>query len=53
MGGSLETQFLYHYVHRSRRPLVDQLQPVLKAMLLGGETRRIYEQALADAEQQP
>jgi polar amino acid transport system substrate-binding protein len=53
MDGILETQFLYHYVHRSRRPLVDQLQPVLKAMLLHGETRRIYEQALADAERQP
>lgn len=53
MDGILETQFLYHYVHRSRRQLVDQLQPVLKAMLVGGETRRIYEQALADAARQP
>jgi len=43
----LETLFLYHYVHNSRLDLVESLTPVLKQMLLNGETKRIHEQAIA------
>jgi len=46
MEGILETLFLYHYVHVSRRDLVEQLQPVLKTMLLSGETRWIRDELL-------
>jgi polar amino acid transport system substrate-binding protein len=46
MEGVLETLFLYHYVHVSRRDLVEQLTPVLKEMLLSGETRLIREEML-------
>ena len=46
MEGILETLFLYHYVHVSRRDLVEQLTPVLKEMLLSGETRLIREEML-------
>jgi polar amino acid transport system substrate-binding protein len=46
MEGILETLFLYHYVHVSRRDLVDQLTPVLKKMLLDGEIRRNREEML-------
>ncbi len=47
MDGILETLFLYHYVHNSRLDLVESLTPVLKQMLLNGETKRIHEQAIA------
>ena len=47
MEGILETLFLYHYVHASRSELVDQLIPVLKKMLLAGETRKTHEEVLA------
>lgn len=46
MDGILETLLLYHYVHVSRRDLVDQLTSVLKEMLLSGETRRIRDETL-------
>ena len=46
MEGILETLFLYHYVHVSRSELVDQLTPVLKKMLLSGETRKMREQSI-------
>jgi polar amino acid transport system substrate-binding protein len=45
MEGVLETLFLYHYVHVSRSDLVDRLKPVLKKMLLSGETRKIREES--------
>ena len=45
--GVLETLFLYHYVHNSRLDLVESLTPVLKQMLLKGETKRIHEQVMA------
>ena len=47
MEGILETLFLYHYVHKSRSELVEQLSPVLKNMLQTGETRRLREAAHA------
>jgi ABC-type amino acid transport substrate-binding protein len=47
MDGILETLFLYHYVHNSRLDLVESLTPVLKQMLLKGDTKRIREQVLA------
>ena len=46
MDGVLETFFLYHYVHNSRLDLVESLTPVLKQMLLKGETKRIREQVM-------
>ena len=46
MDGVLETLFLYHYVHNSRLDLVEKLTPVLKQMLLNGETKRIHEQLI-------
>jgi len=46
MEGILETLFLYHYVHVSRSELVDRLIPVLKKMLLSGETRKMREQSI-------
>lgn len=46
MAGILETIFLYHYVHVSRADLVERLSPVLREMLLSGETRRDREAAL-------
>jgi ABC-type amino acid transport substrate-binding protein len=46
MDGVLETLFLYHYVHKSRLDLVEKLTPVLKQMLLNGETRRIHDQVM-------
>jgi len=53
MEGVLETLFLYHYVHTSRADLVSRLTPVLKDMLLSGETRRIGQSFLADMADQP
>ena len=47
MDGVLETLFLYHYVHNSRFDLVEKLTPVLKQMLLNGETKRIHDQVTA------
>lgn len=47
MEGILETLFLYHYVHKSRSGLVEQLSTVLKNMLQTGETRRLREATLA------
>jgi polar amino acid transport system substrate-binding protein len=47
MDGILETLFLYHYVHNSRLDLVESLTPVLKQMLLKGDTKRIREQVMA------
>jgi hypothetical protein len=47
MDGVLETFFLYHYVHNSRLDLVESLTPVLKQMLLKGDTKRIREQVMA------
>lgn len=47
MDGILETLFLYHYVHKTRLDLVESLTPVLKQMLLNGETKRIHEQVMA------
>lgn len=47
MEGILETLFLYHYVHKSRSGLVEQLSTVLKNMLRTGETRRLREATLA------
>jgi ABC-type amino acid transport substrate-binding protein len=46
MDGVLETLFLYHYVHHSRLDLVEKLTPVLKQMLLNGETKRIHDQVM-------
>jgi ABC-type amino acid transport substrate-binding protein len=48
MDGVLETFFLYHYVHNSRLDLVEKLAPVLKQMLLEGETKRIHEQVMSN-----
>lgn len=53
MEGILETLFLYHYVHESRRELVDRLSEVLRTMLVSGETRRIREQVIAGFEESP
>jgi len=53
MEGVLESQFLYHYVNRNRSDLVDRLRPVLKEMLISGETRRIHDRALAAAGARP
>jgi len=53
MEGILETLFLYHYVHVKRADLVDRLIPVLKKMLLSGETRRTKESFLAAITEQP
>jgi polar amino acid transport system substrate-binding protein len=47
MDGILETLFLYHYVHNSRLDLVESLTPVLKQMLLKGDTKRIREHVIA------
>jgi polar amino acid transport system substrate-binding protein len=47
MDGVLETLFLYHYVHVSRIDLVDLLTPVLKEMLLSGETRNFRDLSFA------
>lgn len=47
MEGLLETMLLYHYVHESRRDLVERLTPVLKKMLLDGTTRRLRDETVA------
>ena len=48
MEGVLETLFLYHYVHVSRKDLADRLAPVFKRMLLSGQTRAARDRVLAD-----
>lgn len=46
MEGVLETLFLYHYVHRSRADVAERLTPILKKMLLNGESARIRSETI-------
>lgn len=46
MEGILETQFLYHYVHKKNTQLVPDLEKILKRMLLDGTSRRMKVQML-------
>lgn len=39
--GTLETLFLYHYVHKRHKDLVPELEKVFKAMLVNGTTRKM------------
>ena len=41
--GTLETLFLYHYVHKRHKDLAVKLEKVFKEMLLTGKTRKIRE----------
>ncbi len=45
LDGVLETLLIYHYVNERRPELAERLEPVLKAMLLDGTTRRLLDQA--------
>lgn len=46
MEGILETQFLYHYLHKKNMHLVPDLEKILKRMLLDGTSRRMKVQML-------
>ena len=53
MEGVLETLFLYHYVHESRSDLIPELEPILKDMLLSGESRRMRFEGRDAMKEQP
>ena len=47
LDGTLETLFLYHYLHKKNRGLIPQIEEELKRMLLDGTIKRIRDEVYA------